>query len=348
MIGSNKNYKVNSFMTLKFEKVRAKSMASLESRGVGRVAAPTPLHAREVLRTRDAISNHLGNFGRGMERMSHALLQAVAANDIELRQSLRMRETLKLANTILTKELVDAKEQLAQYKAENDVLTDELKLCGALSTAVSMDDRHAHGQELAALRARAALQKARIRADMASDLPSLKPALTQLTPKHRTLPGQDRIVDGGVVEERGGKRGGARWNPSESCVGKTEEGEQDGDAHATRFFISCMEDLVLGNTTADGEFQSMLSLLQVRWTAKSLYACGATSPCMPPHPSLPAFLTAPPHPCHQFDLFHCTTFILLLLLRPITRAAPVVRLAGAWAHTTFKHSTLTHRLARGA
>ena len=74
-----------------------------------------------VASIRGTVSDQLLSFGRGLQRTRHAIIQAAAKRDRELRQAHSMQTRLKRANAILTAELIAVKEQLAQCKADKDV-----------------------------------------------------------------------------------------------------------------------------------------------------------------------------------------------------------------------------------
>ena len=74
-----------------------------------------------VASIRGTVSDQLLSFGRGLQRTRHAIIQAAAKRDRELRQAHSMQTRLKRANAILTAELIAVKEQLAQCKAGKDV-----------------------------------------------------------------------------------------------------------------------------------------------------------------------------------------------------------------------------------
>ena len=243
-----------------------------------------------VSRNRAAIAEHLMSFGRGFQRARHALLQASAKRDRDLRSMQNKLDRYSRANGILTSELISVKEQLAQCRADKDVLIEELKLCEALG-ALPSEERHAHGQHLVSLRARAALQKVeaagvldRHEKDAANggkDKDGRRAAAKAGGKTSNGGGGGDgngsaANGDSGGSGQQGNKAGGGdRGSSSDGTGGGVEGGDKqagfwggeghqvdEADAETTAFFESCIECILVGNETADSEFQRMLGLMK--------------------------------------------------------------------------------------
>jgi hypothetical protein len=144
------------------------------------------------------------------------------------------------------------------------VLIEELRLCEQLG-ALPSEERHAHGQQLVALRARAALQRAGALGAAGVGLSS------------DGTPGSGKKKKDGKEEKS--KSGGGKKE------GEDEEEDAEEAENKVRFLESCVEGIIVGNEMADPEFNAMLALLRTA-RGRHMFATALEKRCPAPPPVL--------------------------------------------------------------